>query len=260
MTLSKPKIDNFLRRKVSPRQGSLHYIPVLLSDSKGFAIKRRIGLNFVEFWCEPGWRAAPAVDFLEKHLKTNQDKSFLIYIWIGTCDISEKEDRFTRVRTWDNTVVDHIVSQYHRVITIVKQYPNTKVKFIEVPCFSIFAYNKFKGHTSPDSFKVHDTEICRQVEHLNSVIREINSGIKERTLPFNSNLNRRRKDTNKKTGSFRIRTSYKFAAYYDGIHADKDLALIWTKRLTDDINFNCFKTLNEDVLDIHVTEEELSSL
>ena len=130
MSLSKPKIDNFLRRKVSPRQGSLHYIPVLLSDSKGFAIKRRIGLNFVEFRC-----AAPAVDFLEKHLKTNQDKSFLIYIWIGTCDIFEKEGRFTRVRTWDNTVVDHIVSQYHRVITIVKQYPNTKVKFLKYPVF-----------------------------------------------------------------------------------------------------------------------------
>ena len=220
-----------------------------------FSKSIHIGLLFVEFWC-----AAPAVDFLEKHLKTNQDKSFLTYIWTGTCDIFEKEGRFTRFRTWDNTVVDHIVSQYYRVITIVKQYPNTKVKFIEVPCFSIFAYNKFKGHTSPDSFKVHDTEICRQVEHLNSVIREINSGIKERTLPFNSDLKRRRKDTNKKTGSFRIRTSYKFAAYYDGIHADKDLALIWTKRLTDDINFNCFKTLNEDVLDIHVTEEELSSL
>ena len=73
-------------------------------------------------------------------------------------------------------------------------------------------------------------------------------------------MKRFRKDTNKKTGSFRIRTSYKFAAYYDGIHADKDLALIWTKRLTEDINFNCCKTLNEDVLDIHVTEEELRSL
>ena len=100
----------------------------------------------------------------------------------------------------------------------------------------------------------------RQVENLISVIREINSGIKERTLPFNSDLKRCRKDTNKKTGSFWIRTSYKFAAYYDGIHADKDLAHTWMKRLTDNINFNCFKTLKEYVLDIHVTEKELSFL
>ena len=52
----------------------------------------------------------------------------------------------------------------------------------------------------------------------------------------------RRKDTNK-TGCIRIRTSYKFAAYYDGIH----LALIWAKRLTDDFQllqhfeWRCFR-------------------
>ena len=261
MSLSKPKLDNFLRRKASRRQGSLYYKPILLSDSKGFAIKRKIGLHFVEFWCEPGWRTAPAVDFLENHLKRNSNTKYLIYVWLGTCDISVKEGKFTRVRAWDNTVVDNILSQYHRVVAISKQYPHIKVKFIEVPCFSISAYNKFKGHTDPDSFKVHDIEICRQVEQLNCALRDINSSINERTLPFNCDLKRRRKDTNKKKGSSpKVRVSYKFAAYYDGIHADTDLALIWTKRLTDDINLNCFKTLDEDVLDILVPEEELSSL
>jgi hypothetical protein len=66
MSLSKPKLQNFLRRETSPRQGSLHYTPVLLSDSKGFALKRRIDLKFVEFLCEPGWRTASAIDHLEK--------------------------------------------------------------------------------------------------------------------------------------------------------------------------------------------------
>ena len=84
------------------------YLIGILSDSKGFAIKRRIGLNFVEFWCKPGLRAAPAVDFIEKHLKTNLDEFFLIYILMGTCVISEKAGKCTRVR--DYTVFDHIVS------------------------------------------------------------------------------------------------------------------------------------------------------
>lgn len=232
-----------------------------MSGSKGFAIKRRIGLDFVEFLCEPGWRTAPAVDFLDNYLKANSNKKCLIYIWLGTCDISVKEGKFTRVRCWDNSVIDHILYQYHRVIEIVNQYPNTKVKFIEVPCFSVFAYNKFKGHTDPDSFKDQDKEICRQVEQLNSSIREINSSITERTLPFNCDIKRRRKDTNRRKGGLpSIPVSYTFAAYYDGIHADADLALICTKRLTDDINLHCFKTLDEDILDILVQEEELSSL
>ena len=59
-----------------------------------------------------------------------------------------KKGRFTRVRTWDNTVVDHIVSQYHRVITIVKQYPNTQVKFNEVTLF-LFLFIKISKVTLP---------------------------------------------------------------------------------------------------------------
>lgn len=198
MSLSEHKLDNFLRRKVSHRQGSLYYNPFLLSDCKGFAIKRRIELDFVEFLCGPGWRTTPAVDFLDNYLKANSNKKYLIYIWQGTCDISVKEGKFTRVRCFENSVIDHILSQYHRVIEIVNQYQNTKVKFIEVPCFSVFAYNKFKGHTDPDSFKDQDKEIFREVEQLNSSIREINSSITERTLPFNCDINRRRKDTNRR--------------------------------------------------------------
>ena len=57
-----------------------------------------------------------------------------------------------------------------------------------------------------------------------------------------------------------MRVSYKFAAYYDGVHAGTDLALVWTRRLTDDINRNCFQTSEKDVLELHVPEEELNSL
>lgn len=39
-----------------------------------------------------------------------------------------------------------------------------------------------------------------------------------------------------------------------------DIALIWTKRLTEDMNLHCFKTLDKDILDILVPEEELNSL
>lgn len=70
-------------------------------------------------------------------------------------------------------------------------------------------------------------------------------------------IKRRCKDTNtRKSGLPSARVSYKFAAY---IHADAELALIWTKRLTNDINLHLFKTLDEAILDI-VVQEELISL
>ena len=79
----------------------------------------------MEFWCEQGLCAAPKVEFLKKNLKTHVTSS-------------EKKGKFTRVRTWDNAAGDHKMSQYHGVITIVTQYPNTKVKYITVPCFFFF--------------------------------------------------------------------------------------------------------------------------
>lgn len=73
------------------------------------------------------------------------------------------------------------------------------------------------GHTDTDSFKDQDKEICRQVEQLSSSIKEINSSITEITLPFNCDLKRRRKDTNRRKGRLpSVRVSYKFAAHYDG--------------------------------------------
>ena len=65
---------------VSLRQDNIHFIHVLLLDSKEFAIKRRMELDFDIFWCEPGLRAAPAVDVLEKHLRANPEMYFLFQI------------------------------------------------------------------------------------------------------------------------------------------------------------------------------------
>lgn len=164
------------------------FITLYLSDSKEFAIKRKTRLDLVEHLCEPGWRTAPAGDFLDNFLKVNGNKKYLIYIWLGTRYISVKGGTFKRVRCWVNSVIDHILSQYQRVTEIVKKYPNANVKFIEVPCFSVFAFNKFNGHTDQDSIKDQDKEICRQVKQLKSSIREIHSNITERTLPFNCDI------------------------------------------------------------------------
>lgn len=95
--------------------------------------------RFVEYWCEPGWRRAPAIDYCtqKKTLKTNCNRKYLFYVWLGTCDISVKAGHFTSVRSWDDTVfIEFILSQYRRLVNIVGHYPNCKVTFIELPCYS----------------------------------------------------------------------------------------------------------------------------
>lgn len=101
------------------------------------------------------------------------------------------------------------------------------------------------------------------MEALNANIRATNSEIGQSTLRFNKNkdITRRRKDTdNRKKKNNGVRISYKFSVFYDGIHPGTELALIWSRRLTEDINRSCFRVLPEDILDIHVSEEDLKSI
>lgn len=261
MSLSGPKIQAFLSKPPTTPQGSLCHTPILLSDSKGFALKNKTPLRLVEFWCQSGLQTEKAIDQLEHRLDSRDFGSALIYIWLGTCDITRKEGKITQVRCWDNTIVDTITAQYRRAITIVSKFQDIKVKFIEIPCYSIVAYNRHKGHSNPDLFKNQDIEICRQVEALNANIRAINSEIGQSTLRFNKDITRRRKDTdNRKKKNNGVRISYKFSVFYDGIHPGTELALIWSRRLTEDINRSCFRVLPADILDIHVPEEDLQSI
>lgn len=56
------------------------FITLYLSDSKEFAIKRKTRLDLVEHLCEPGWRTAPAGDFLDNFLKVNGNKKYWFYL------------------------------------------------------------------------------------------------------------------------------------------------------------------------------------
>lgn len=145
----------------------------------------------------------------------------------------------------------------------MSRFDEIKVTFIEIPCYSIVAYNQHKGRKNPYIFKDQDIEICSQVELLNANIRSLNLETGQSTLRFNEDIPRRRKDTDKREKkSNGVRISYKFSVLYDGVHSrpGTELALIWSRRLTEDINRNCFKAAAEDILNIEVSEADLKSI
>lgn len=108
--------------------------------------------------------------------------------------------------------------------------------------------------------------MARQVELLNTKIREINNSLGQNTLNFNQDIKRRRKDTGSRknkvgiSGIPGVRTSYKYSVYYDGLHANTDLAQVWLRKLRDDINRHCFSVPEEDIVDLTVSEEDILSL
>lgn len=151
----------------------------------------------------------------------------------------------------------------HEVVKprFVSRFDEIKVTLIEIPCYSMVAYNQHKGHKNPYIFKDQDIEICSQVELLNANIRSLSLETGQSTLRFNEDITRRRKDTDKrKKKNNGVRISYKFSVLYDGVHPGTELALIWSRRLTEDINRNCFRAAAEDILDIEVSEADLKSI
>ena len=257
MSLSKPKLQAFINRPEAQVNGSQVYQPILLSDSKGFLVQRSYPNNFLKFHCRSGVRTEASVDSLGAILNSYkiQGVNVLVYVWLGTNDITKKEGRYAVLRTRDNSAVDHIVQQFRRAISIVSDFPGFRIKFIETPPYSVTKYNAHRGHPESFIFNDQDIEICKQVSTLNSQIGEINRNyLQQNTLHFCQDILRRRKDKN------RVRTSCKHAVYYNGIHPGKELATVWSVKLRNDINTNCFCFLEEDMLEIHVSEEDMASL
>jgi hypothetical protein len=85
-----------------------------------------------------------------------------------------KERKFLKLKYKNNRAVDHIVDQYKRAIKIVNKYQNAEIKLIDCPLLSIRHWNKNKGHSKPETFKVDDFIITRQIQELNYKIWEIN--------------------------------------------------------------------------------------
>jgi len=257
MSLSRPKVNTFLSRSV-PRSGTQFLQPILLSDSKGFLLERNNPdtCSLLNFECRSGVRTQPCINRLSNVINSceQQGSSSLIYVWLGTNDISKKVGKYTEVRVWDDSIVNHIISEFRRAIVIVQKHSNCSIKFIECPPYSISNYNARWGHPKPSDFRNDDLEVARQVDLLNIGIASLNQSLGQNTLHFSNDILRRRKDKE------RVRVSYKYSVYYDGIHPGEVLARVWGVKLRNDIHTNCFRYFEEDILQIDISEDDLASL
>nr|XP_034321263.1 uncharacterized protein LOC117687937 [Crassostrea gigas] len=101
--MSNSKFLKYLERPMEFK--SLVSRPVLISDSKGVYLKRHLDLLkksriFVQFECRPGARFANFIAWLKKNLSNlvQQHGWITLYIWLGTCDTTQKSGRYIDLR------------------------------------------------------------------------------------------------------------------------------------------------------------------
>ena len=229
----------------------------MIFDSKGFALRNQCpGYDFpFQLWCLPGGRTKDLVDLLENRIEkaVKRHSNIIIYFWSGTCDITIKKGKYIYLRSENSKIVQHITEEYYRAIDIVKNYGfKVVLKFVECPTLSIYRCNFVKGKSNYNRYIKQDKTATKQIEQLNSRIREINSNIlNANTLAVSKYLVKRRKKRGKKKPRYSVNLNVNQP---DGIHPGRQLSLAWTKYFLKDPYKECYVQYDkQEIVDIHIS-------
>jgi lysophospholipase L1-like esterase len=183
-----------------------------------------------------GYRAEDLVDFIliQKlpEIVSQHKKPPLVYIWIGTCDITKKSHHHMRIdiRYFGNKTPNQVVQQLERARDFVLSIAG-HIQFICLPPQSVVEYNRSKQISEPDHADGSDTEVQRQINVINHSLVSLNTSLERNTLKFDLDLYRtRRGRTNQ--------INWKLLS--DGVHPGEHLARKWLRRLELDIINDCY--------------------
>lgn len=239
--MSKGKIEKYLERPWNFK-GRLYKHALLLSDSKGFSLKPHLDLlkefnHNIEINCESGAQLQRYLNWLHQNLwkKVNQHGQLVLYIFLGTCDLTCKLGRFIQLRHSDEfKAFAYIQSQIEKYLNLISHFRSVNIVFFEIPHYSIVAWNSAKGHKDPDSFHLQDLKLTRTISLVNELIREVNDRNNVASPNFKLDLLKYRKSKGGKQ-----RKSLNFKNYKDGVHPTSLLARCWMKRIVARILTDC---------------------
>ena len=245
--MSQSKIRKYIDRPLH-FNGRLRSKPVILSDSKGFSLKPHLDLvhQFQEniiIECRAGARFQDYFHWLRINLITLVQSfgNIVLYIFLGTCDLTFKKGKFTELRHKDDiSAISYVKFQIERYLAFVKNFSTVTLVFLEIPPYSIEAWNRAKGHRDPKNFHSQDFILLERIALVNEYIRSVNERSSEsRKTPLSSprfklDLLKFRKE---KGGKQRV--SINFSNYKDGIHPTCLLARCWMKRIVTQVLIDC---------------------
>ena len=239
--MSKRKLQKYIDRPLN-FNGSLTKHAILLSDSKGFSLKSHVDLldkfnHQIEIIYQSGAQYQTYLNWLHKnlHKKVKIHRQIIIYVYLGTCDLTFKQGKFIKLRHSDELkAFSHIQSQITRYINFVSRFPTVKLVFLEIPPYSIVKYNEAKGHINPQDYHSQDLELTQRIAYANDYLREVNDRRCVAPPRFKLDLLKFRKQEGGKQ-----RVSLNFKLYKDGIHPSYLSARCWMKRIVARMLADC---------------------
>lgn len=236
--------------------GPLKYKPILVSDSKGNYLKQHAHIieekgYSIDFACRGGLRFLDQYCWLKNNLKrkVNIYKHVVLYIWLGTCDLTVKnrviytDSNNRKVRrnyidlrhSSDSAAVTYVEDQIRKYLAFVSHFPTVKIVFLKIPYYSIQLYNKYLGNENYASFKENDFRLTDRIALINDFIQEVNKANSVNSPNFKRDLQNDRKAH----GDISSRSTLDFSLYKDGIHPNSVLAYCWMKKIITQIFVDC---------------------
>lgn len=122
-------------------QGTLRKQPILIADSKGNYLRTHSDLieQFdcrIEFQCRGGARFADYFYWLQSnlHKKVAQFGNIVLYIFLGTCDLTLRKGKYIELRHDSNTLaVSYLQYQISRYLQFVSHFRSVSIVFLEIP-------------------------------------------------------------------------------------------------------------------------------
>jgi hypothetical protein len=226
--MSKGKLQKYLARPFEIPTGSKTITPIILSDSKGFNLKEQV-TNIVEqnikWWCKPGRDSTQTLNWIRQNISDqigHYDK-IALYIWIGTCGLTRKNKQYISLANHNNSSLNTIKENVEEIAKILQSYPAYTLTFLEIPVYSIYELNKYKGHKEQNQFKEQDEQLISQVRALNDYNRKLNIRFQKTSPNFSQDIYHK-KSSNSKNKHQLLRDSYNFTLYRDEVHPARELA------------------------------------
>lgn len=244
--MSVSKLSKFVEKPIIIQNTHINKKPVLLSSSKGFCLKPHHDLieqfgHSIEFCCKPGGTFDFGLHYLEKNLDrlVVQYKSIVLYIWLGTCDITTKRGKFIYLtHKTDDECSDFISFKLNQFVKLCSRFtPHVKLIFLEIPPYSLKDWNLFKGCSLSHIVDLDEQEqvLHRRIDILNELVKSTNNRLNPLgdvlSLNFRSDLL-----IYKRAGKAPV-VNYKLLR--GGVNPIDLLARSWMKRLVSKIFIDC---------------------
>lgn len=227
---------------------NINSIPIVLTDSKGRYLEDEVyaGIEQDIIWWANSAECKDQYDFLvqnlEGTLRQYPNKDIVLYIWLGTCDLTVKEGRFIYLRSKHSDSVRTVTNCFRDIYNFVRQFSRVRCVFLEIPPYSIYNWNwhhrrgEYLTPAALRGFRRDDKTLNRQVEEVNKFVRDTNRILHKNSPKFSLDLAGTRAGREERE----IRFYYRFQALYiDGVHPCPVLSRLWLLQLVKLMSIDC---------------------